>query len=65
MPIKSFADTSSVSLAYALSDDANATEAALASMNYVPFTTEGFAMAKEAKTSTAITDNRRTSGSKH
>lgn len=65
MPIKSFADTSSVSLAYALSDAANATEADLASMNYVPFTTEGFTMAKEAKTSTAITDNRRTSGSKN
>lgn len=65
MPVKSFADTSAVSIAYALSDAANASEASIAKLNLVPFTTEGFTMAKEAKTSTAITDNRRTQGSKN
>ena len=65
MPIKSYADTSAVSLAYAFSDAADKSEVGSPTLKLVPFTTEGFTMAREARTSTAITDSRRTSGSKN
>lgn len=65
MAIKSFADTSAVSLSYAFSDAANESEAVLPDMQLIPFTTEGFTMAKEAKSSTAITGDRRLRGSKN
>lgn len=66
MAIKSFADTSAVSLAYAFSDAANDTELAPSlSMNLIPFRDEGFTMAKESQASTAITDSRRVRGSKN
>lgn len=65
MPIKSYADTSAVSLAYAFSDAADKSEVGTPTLKLVPFTTEGFTMAKEARSSTAITDSRRTSGSKN
>lgn len=65
MPIKSFADTSAVSLAYAFSDAADASEITNTDLKLVPFTTEGFTMSKEAKTSQAISGSRRTKGSKN
>lgn len=65
MPIKSFADTSAVSLAYAFSDAADASELVSKDFNLVPFTTEGFTMSKEAKSSQAISGSRRTRGSKN
>lgn len=65
MPIKSFADTSAVSLAYAFSDAADASELINKDLKLVPFTTEGFTMSKEAKTSQAISGSRRTKGSKN
>lgn len=65
MPVKSFTDTSAVSLAYAIGDGTTAAEFAGQTFNYIPFTTEGFNMAKEAKTSTAITNDRRQSNSKN
>lgn len=66
MAIKSFADTSAVSLAYAFSDAAKDSElSASLEMTYIPFTTEGFSMGKDAQESTAITSNRRSKGSKN
>lgn len=65
MPIKSFADTSAVSLSYAFSDAADAGEVVATELNLVPFTTEGFTMSKEAKTSAAISGSRRIKGSKN
>lgn len=66
MPIKQFQDTSSVSIAYALSDAANSTELGPSvEMNYFPYTTEGFTMAKEMQASTAISKDRRPNGSKN
>lgn len=65
MPIKSFADTSAVSLAYVFSDAAKASELSSKVLALVPFTTEGFTLSKEAKTSQAISGSRRTSGSKN
>lgn len=65
MPVKSFADTSAVSLAYAIGDGTTPAEFAAVPFNFIPFTTEGFNMAKEAKTSTAITNDRRQSNSKN
>lgn len=65
MTIKSFADTSAVSLSYAFSDAAQASELSSTVFSLVPFTTESFAMSKEAKTSQAITGSRRTKGSKN
>lgn len=65
MPIKSFADTSAVSLAYAFSDAADASELTDTNFQLVPFTTEGFTMSKEAKSSQAISGSRRTRGSKN
>jgi hypothetical protein len=65
MPIKSFADTSAVSLSYVLSDAADSTETLSPSMNLVPYTTEGFTMSKEAKSSQAISGDRRIKGSKN
>lgn len=65
MAIKSFADTSAVSLAYAFSDAATTTEVVDIDFQLVPFTTEGFTLSKEAKTSQAISGSRRTKGSKN
>lgn len=65
MAIKSFADTSAVSLAYAFSDAADAAEVLSTELNLIPYTTEGFTMAKEAKTSQAISGSRRSKGSKN
>lgn len=65
MPVKSFTDSSAVSLAYAIGDGTTAAEFAAIPFNYIPFTTEGFNMAKEAKTSTAITNDRRQNNSKN
>ena len=66
--VKSFNDTSSVSLAYAISpldSKSDFVGATRVPMKLIPFTTEGFAMQKESKTSTAIRGDRRTSGSKN
>jgi len=67
MPVRSFADTSAVSLAYAIADATTPAEvtAAAPQFSYLPFTTEGFNMAKEAKASTAITNDRRPNNSKN
>lgn len=65
MPIKSFADTSAVSLSYALTDAAEKSEVSEPSLNLVPYTTEGFTMSKEAKSSQAISGDRRIKGSKN
>ena len=66
MAIKSFADTSAVSLAYAFSDAATGTEIPTGvPMSLIPFRDEGFTMAKESQSSTAITDSRRVKGSKN
>lgn len=66
MTIRSFADTSAVSLAYALSDASKKSELpANLSLDYLPFTTEGFSMSKEPVQSTAIRGNRRSKGSKN
>lgn len=67
MPIKQYNDTSSVSVAYALVDSASATEVGNDAMfsTLVPFTSEGFEMSKETKTSTAMTGSRRPNGSKN
>ena len=65
MAIKSYADTSAVSLAYAFSTASKASEFVAASMKLIPFTTEGFTMAKEAKSSQAISGSRRVTGSKN
>jgi hypothetical protein len=64
--VKSFNDTSSVSLAYAISNlDSRSDFSVGVPMKLVPFTTEGFTMQKEPKSSTAIRGDRRTSGSKN
>jgi hypothetical protein len=65
MPVRSFADTSAVSLAYAIADATSAAEVGVTPFSYLPFTTEGFNMAKEAKASTAITNDRRPNNSKN
>jgi hypothetical protein len=65
MPIKSFSDSSAVSVAYALGDGATAADFAAVNFNLLPFTTEGFQMQKDPKMSTAITNDRRPQGSKN
>lgn len=65
MTVRSFADTSAVSLSYALSDATSAAELSAVPANYLPYTTEGFSMQKEAVMSTAIRGDRRTTGSKN
>lgn len=65
MPVKQFADTSAVSIAYAIDDAAKASELTASSFSYIPFTTEGFSLAKESQQSAAITNDRRPSGSKN
>lgn len=68
MPVvKSFNDTSSVSLAYAIDNHITAADftGTPTPFKLVPFTTESFTMQKEAKQSTAIKGNRRSSGSKN
>jgi hypothetical protein len=66
--VRSFNDSSSVSVAYALSNLDSKSDfvgATRVPMKLLPFTTEGFAMQKEPKSSTAIRGDRRTSGSKN
>lgn len=65
--VRSFNDTSAVSLAYGISDLDSPTDfsSAKLAMKYIPYTTEGFSMQKESKTSTAIRGDRRTSGAKN
>lgn len=65
--VKTFNDTSAVTVAYAISDlnDKASVEAAKPAMKLVPFTKESFQMQKESKTSGAIRGDRRTSGSKN
>lgn len=63
--IKQFADTSAVSLSYAIDDAANASELTATEFNYIPYTSEGFQLTKESQISTAITSDRRISGSKN
>lgn len=65
MAVRTFSDTSAVSIAYAISDAVDSTEFSGGTMKYLPYTTEGFSMEKEAKVSQAITDNRRITGSKN
>ncbi|QBJ04563.1 hypothetical protein HOV23_gp011 [Pseudomonas phage Lana] len=66
--VRSFNDSSSVALAYAISNKdskADFVGGTRVAMKLLPFTTEGFAMQKETKTSTAIRGDRRTTGSKN
>ena len=63
--IKSFTDTSAVSLAYALDGAANASEVTATALTYLPFTQEGFQLSKDSQMSTAIRGDRRQSGSKN
>lgn len=63
--IKSFADTSAVSLAYAMSGAAKASEVQATSLTYLPFTQEGFQLSKDSQASAAIRQNRRQVGSKN
>ena len=65
MPVRSFTDTSAVSIAYALGDGLTPADFSGKSFKLLPYTSEGFQMQKEARTSTAITTSRRTSGSKN
>lgn len=65
MPIKRYADTSAVSLAYALSNAADESELDIEEMRYIPYTSEGFAMSKDSKQSTAVSGDRRPGGSKN
>lgn len=63
--VRSFSDTSAVSLAYIVSDVADEATAQGEAFNYLPYTTEGFQMSKEPKMSTAITKDRRPNNSKN
>lgn len=63
--VKSFNDTSAVSLAYAIGNGADATEFQGETFNLIPYTTEGFQMSKEPKMSTAIGGDRRPNNSKN
>lgn len=69
MAIKTYADTSAVSLAYAFSDAYNRQdvleEDVPLTMKVVGYTSEGFSMSKESQRSEAITDSRRPQGSKN
>lgn len=63
--VKTFADTSSVSLAYGITDAADANTVSLSTLKYIPFTEEGFSVSKEAAESAAIRPNRRSKGRKN
>ena len=63
--VKSFNDTSAVSLAYAIGNGADATEFQGEELNLIPYTTEGFQMSKEPKMSAAITNDRRPNNAKN
>lgn len=65
MTVRSFTDSSAVSLAYALGDGTTPAELAAASFKFLPYTEEGFQMSKGPQMSTAIRNDRRTSGSKN
>lgn len=65
MTVRSFADTSSVSLAYAIGDGTTAADFAAQDFHFLPYTQEGFQMTKEPKSSTAITNDRRPTGAKN
>lgn len=63
--IRSFADTSAVSIAYALDGASKASEVTATDFTFLPFTQEGFQLAKDSQMSTAIRGDRRPSGSKN
>lgn len=63
--VRSFNDTSSVALAYKIDNHIAPGDFVAAAFNYIAYTGEQFTMQKEAKTSTAIRDTRRSSGSKN
>lgn len=63
--VKSFNDSSVVSLAYALGDGTTVGDFSGETFNLLPYTSEGFQMSKEPKMSTAIRDDRRPSNSKN
>lgn len=65
--VRSFNDSSAVSIAYGISDLDSPTDFATTklAMKLLPFTTEGFSMQKESKSSTAIRGDRRTVGAKN
>ena len=65
--VKSFNDSSSVSLAYAIDDHTSAADFTTTPTPFklIPYTTESYTMQKEAKQSTAIRGSRRSSGSKN
>lgn len=65
MPVKTFADTSAVSIAYAISDAADSSEVTATEMTLIPFTQENFTMGKESQQSGAITGDRRVKGQKN
>jgi hypothetical protein len=65
MTVRSFTDTSAVSLAYALGDGSDAAAFAAEQFKILPYTTESFNMSKDPKSSTAISNSRRTKGSKN
>lgn len=63
--IRSFTDTSAVSLAYALDGASDASEVTATKLTYLPYTQEGFQLSKDSQMSTAIRGDRRPSGSKN
>ena len=63
--VRSFNDSSAVSLAYALGNGNAAADFSGQTFNYIPYTGEKFQMAKTPKMSTAITSDRRPSRSKN
>lgn len=65
MTVRSFTDSSAISLAYALTDGTTPAEVSGATFKYLPYTSEGFQMSKAAQMSTAIRNDRRTRGSKN
>lgn len=65
MPVRSFTDSSAVSLAYAIGDGVAPADFLASTFTYIPYTSEGFQMSKEAKKSSAITNDRRSTGSKN
>lgn len=65
MAVKTFADTSAVSVAYALDNAADSSEVTATDLKLIPFTQENFTMGKESQQSAAITGNRRVTGQKN
>lgn len=65
MTVKTFADTSAVSVAYAIDAAADETELTATEFSLIPFTQENFTMGKESQQSSAITGDRRVKGQKN